>query len=70
MAAARKFKSIQAVVIAGEKGVGLIAVADDGTAWTARTHSVLGHVHSQDLEWKQITDLPVDESLKPVGLFT
>lgn len=67
MAQKRNFQSMQAMPDSSG-GVALIAVADDGTAWTARTHSVSGHMNHENLEWKQITPLPVNKAINPQGL--
>ena len=61
----RKFQSIQTVVDASG-GVALIALADDGTAWTARAHFSGGYISEDDLEWKRLTDLPMTvEAVNP-----
>lgn len=67
MATKRKFQSIQ--VIAEGNGVALIAIADDGTAWTARTYATGGYMNHENLEWKQITELPANESVSPRGVW-
>ncbi|GEM_PF-5095532 len=56
MSVKRKFISIQA--IESEGSIALIALGDDGTAWTARTHANSGYMESDGLEWKPITALP------------
>lgn len=66
MAAKRSFRSIQAVP--DKEGLALIAVADDGTAWAARSRLTNGHMLHDNLEWKRLTDLPDNENIKPLGV--
>lgn len=56
----RKFVSIQPVVVAD--GVALIAVADDGSAWTAKSYCNSGYLNPEDLEWRPLTALPKGKS--------
>lgn len=59
----RDFKSIQPVV-QGDK-VTLIAIADDGTAWSCRGYTT-NHwePHSDGQQWVQIPSLPSTGELK------
>ena len=58
----RRFTSIQTIESGGS--VALIALADDGTAWTARTQSISGYMNNVDLVWKPIDPLP---DVQPAG---
>lgn len=64
--AKRSFQNIQAVF--DGRGVALIAIADDGTAWTAQAHSRNGYIPGTELEWRKIDDLPAADSKRPVGI--
>ena len=68
MAQKRYFQSIQAIPDPNEIGaVALLAVADDGSAWTAKTEIVAGYL-DRGIEWKQINPLPVNQAINPQGL--
>lgn len=65
----RKFASIQPIFQNGV--VTLVAIAEDGTAWSCRGH-IMDHwvPHSEGQQWVQIPPLPGKEQavLPPIAL--
>lgn len=53
----RMFSSIHLTQHGGGYFIAL-AIADDGTAWTAQTSAVNGHLKVDSLTWKQVDPLP------------